>query len=57
MGVVIEVDGMTKEEFKAEMLSLNEELSKLNEEAHALEKKIHKNLTNIFGGIENAEEC
>ena len=57
VGVVIEVDGMTKEEFKAEMLSLNEELSKLNEEAHALEKKIHKNLTNIFGGIENAEEC
>ena len=31
VGVVIEDDGMTEEEFKAEMLSLNDELSKLNE--------------------------
>lgn len=56
VGVVIEDDGMTVEEFKAEMLSLNEELSKLNEETHLLESKIAKNMFNLFGGIKN-EEC
>lgn len=56
VGVVIEDDGMTVEEFKAEMLSLNEELSKLNEETHLLESKIVKNMFNLFGGIKN-EEC
>lgn len=50
VGVVIEDDGMTEEEFKAEMLSLNDELSKLNEEAHTLESEIYQNLTNLFGG-------
>lgn len=39
VGVVIEDDGLTEEEFKAQMLSLQQELSQLNEEAHALEKK------------------
>lgn len=48
VGVVIEDDGMTEEEFKAEILSLNEELSKLNEEAHALEKIIEINLAGLF---------
>ncbi len=48
VGVVIEDDGMTKEEFKAEMLSLKEELSKLNEEARALESKIVINLSELF---------
>lgn len=48
VGVVIEDDGMTVEEFKAEMLSLNSELEKLNKEAQALEKSIADNLQSIF---------
>lgn len=48
VGVVIEDDGMTAEEFKAEMLSLNEELSRLNEKAHVLENVIEQNLLEIF---------
>lgn len=48
VGVVIEDDGMTEEEFKAEMLSLNGELSKLNEEARSLEVKISDNLKELF---------
>lgn len=48
VGVVIEDDGMTEDEFKAEMLSLNDELSKLNEEAHSLEEKISINLQELF---------
>ncbi len=49
VGVVIEDDGMTEEEFKAEMLSLNDELTKLNEEAYSLESKIADNLKGLFG--------
>jgi len=48
VGVVIEDDGMTEEEFKAEMLSLNDELSKLNAEATSLESKITNNLKALF---------
>lgn len=48
VGVVIEDDGMTAEEFKAEMLSLNEELLKLNNEAHSLEQTIAENLNELF---------
>lgn len=48
VGVVIEDDGMTEEEFKAQMLSLNDELSKLNEEAYELEQKIEENLKELF---------
>ena len=48
VGVVIEDDGMTAEKFKAEMLSLNNELSKLNEEARSLEAKISDNLKELF---------
>ena len=48
VGVVIEDDGMTAEEFKAEMLSLNDELSKLNNEAHNLELTITNNLKGLF---------
>ncbi len=48
VGVVIEDDGMTAEEFKAEMLSLNDELSKLNSEARELEKVIADNLRELF---------
>lgn len=49
VGVVIEDDGMTAEEFKAEMLSLNSEFEKLNKEAQALEKQISENLKGLFG--------
>ena len=49
VGIVIEDDGMTEEEFKAEMLSLNDELSKLNLEANALETIIANNLKGLFG--------
>lgn len=48
VGVVIEDDGMTAEEFKAEMLSLNEELLKLNDKAHSLEQTISENLKELF---------
>lgn len=48
VGVVIEDDGMTADEFKEEMLSLNAELSKLNSEAHSLEIKISDNLRELF---------
>ena len=48
VGVVIEDDGMTAEEFKTEMLSLNAELVKLNEEARSLETKIAENLKGLF---------
>lgn len=48
VGVVIEDDGMTAEEFKAEMLSLNEELLKLNDEAHSLEQMIAENIKELF---------
>lgn len=49
VGVVIEDDGMTKEEFKETMLSLNEELEKLNKEAKELEDRISINILGLFG--------
>jgi len=48
VGVVIEDDGLTAEEFKAEMLALHEELEKLNDEARELEVKIALNLQELF---------
>jgi type I restriction enzyme M protein len=48
VGVVIEDDGMTEDEFKAEMLSLNDELATLNSEAYELEKRIAENLKGLF---------
>ena len=48
VGVVIEDDGMTAEEFKAEMLSLNDELLKLNNEAQRLETEIQNNIVRLF---------
>lgn len=48
VGVAIEDDGMTAEEFKAGMLSLNGELERLNAEAQELEKKISVNLKGLF---------
>ena len=49
VGVVIEDDGMTEEEFKDEMCSLNEELIALNTEAQTLEKTITANLKALAG--------
>lgn len=50
VGVVIEDDGMTEEEFRQEMLSLNAEFSQLSNEAKTLEKEIEKNINELFGG-------
>lgn len=49
VGVVIEDDGMTKEEFHQEMLSLNGEFEQLSTEAGQLEKQIGKNIVELFG--------
>lgn len=49
VGVVIEDDGMTEEEFRQEMLSLNDEFSQLSAEAGELEKVIGKNMVELFG--------
>jgi type I restriction enzyme M protein len=47
VGVVIEDDGLTAEEFKEEIFSLNDEFKKLNEEAKELEKRIEENLDKL----------
>ena len=49
VGVVIEDDGLTAEEFKAEMLALNGELAALNAEAKAIEEAIAANIAGLFG--------
>ena len=49
VGVVIEDDGMTEEEYKETMLGLNDELQKLNAEAKELEDSISKNIKGMFG--------
>lgn len=48
VGVVIEDDGLTAEEFKAEMQALNEELSRLNAEAASLEITISNNMNKLL---------
>ena len=48
VGVVIEDDGMTEEEYKATMLGLNDELQKLNAEAKELEDSISENIRKMF---------
>ena len=48
VGVVIEDDGLTAEEFRDEMLVLNEELNKLNKEAKKLEDTIASNIKSLF---------
>ncbi|WP_079529951.1 type I restriction-modification system subunit M [Halobacillus hunanensis] len=47
VGVVIEDDGMTAEQFKDNLADLNDELKKLNEEARGLEVQIEKNLDSL----------
>lgn len=49
VGVVIEDDGMTEEEFKETILSLNAELTELNTQAQELEQQITNNLAILFG--------
>jgi type I restriction enzyme M protein len=49
VGVVIEEDGKTEEEFITEMLALNAELETLNAEARDLEQVIGKNIRLIAG--------
>lgn len=48
VGVVIEDDGLTQDEFKQRMMAYYTELSKLNKEAHGLENKIAENLKGLF---------
>ncbi|MBS4057501.1 MAG: N-6 DNA methylase [Bacteroidales bacterium] len=49
VGVVIEEDGMTEEEFETEIKNLNAELTSLNTLASELELTINQNLINLFG--------
>lgn len=49
VGVIIEDDGLTAEEFKCEMLSLKNELATLNAEATLLEATIEGNIDGLFG--------
>jgi type I restriction enzyme M protein len=44
VGVVIEEDGMTEEEFRVKILQYSSELSQLNKVAHSLENEIEKNI-------------
>ena len=49
VGVVIEDDGLTQEEFKEEMYSLHIEFTTLNVEAKKLENLIANNLKELLG--------
>lgn len=49
VGVVIEDDGLTKEEFKEEMLSFNSEFISLSAEARELEELIKNNFKELLG--------
>lgn len=49
VGVVIEDDGLTQEEFKKEMYSLNAEFTALCAEAKVLEELIANNLKGLLG--------
>ncbi len=47
VGVVIEDDGLTAEEFKEKIYGLNDEFKELNKEAKELEEKIANNLDKL----------
>ena len=49
VGVVIEEDGKTEEEFIADLLAMNDELTRLNGEARKLEAVIAHNVAQIAG--------
>ena len=49
VGVVIEDDGMTEDEFRDTMQGLHSEFSQLNDEALTLQVEIGKNLKELFG--------
>ncbi|MBI5611765.1 MAG: SAM-dependent DNA methyltransferase [Gammaproteobacteria bacterium] len=49
VGVVIEEDGKTEEEFVADLLAMNDELTRLNGEARGLEAVIAHNVAKITG--------
>ena len=49
VGVVIEEDGKTEEEFIKEILSLNDQIKELNDGAHVLEKIITQNIKMMMG--------
>lgn len=49
VGVVIEEDGKTEEEFIEEMLSMNREFNDLNKEVRGLEKIINHNILELTG--------
>lgn len=49
VGVVIEDDGMTEEEFRDTMQGLHTEFSQLNDKAITLQAEIDKNLKGLFG--------
>ncbi len=49
VGVVIEDDGMTEEEFADTMKGLNTEFTQLNEESLKLQEEIDKNMKELFG--------
>jgi len=48
VGVVIEDDGLTAEEFKDKMLDLDDTFGKLTEKAHKLETDIRANIQKLF---------
>lgn len=49
VGVVIEEDGKTDDEFVAELQDMNNEFIRLNVEAHALEEVITSNIRQLVG--------
>ena len=49
VGVVIEDDGMTEQEFADTMRGLHSEFSQLNAEAQKLQEEIDKNMKELFG--------
>ena len=49
VGVVIEEDGMSEEEFIGEILAINDEFERLSTTARQLEEAISKNIKAVAG--------